>query len=162
VQHVEDKDLGFGAMARATAKADGLELRNGILNWKLRYPRSGGGARGQEVAKVAAILRVHTAIASGYDAARGSTDAAFDRIHKELLAGRTDTPQRIHALMGKPIQAAMRAAAMRVVQRRSGRMAKAIRSTVFEGGRVGSRRAASSGTVAAGDDPRRPREGDAV
>lgn len=161
MQHVEDKDLGFDDMVKAAAKLDGLELRNGILDHTLRYPPT-VGAKGQKISKVAMIHGVWKAIGSGYDSQAGTIDAAMTQILKDVHHGRHRPAQRIHNLIGIRIQAAQRAALSGVISKRTGRMWKAIRSTVFEGGRVGARGSAAKGTKAAGDDPRRPRPTDGV
>lgn len=157
---VEDKDLGYGAMVKAAIKADGLELRNGFLDHRIRYPRS-RSAEGQLVAKVAAILGLHAAISSGYDQERGTIESGMRQLLIDIHNGKGTPADRIQELIGKPIQESQRAAIYRLVHRQTGRMAEAIRSTVFEGGRVGGRGAASKGKVVAGDNPRRPtaREG---
>jgi len=162
VQHVEDKDLGFRDMVKAAAKLDGLELRNGILDHTLRYPKT-PGAKGTEISKVAAMLGVFRAIGGGYDSQAGVIDAAMDQILKDVHHGRHRPAQRIHQLIGLRIQAAQRASLSGVISKRTGRMWKAIRSTVFEAGKIGARRgSAARGTVAAGDDPKRPRATDGV
>jgi len=165
--HVEDKDLGFKAMVKAARKADGLELRNGQLNPALRYPRT-RGAKGQTIGKVAAIHGVHRAIGEGYDTKRSTIDQGMKRVLQGIHKGRADGAVLIYKLLGIPIRRAQRAAAARLginidgTKGSTGRMRKAIIATVFEGGRVGARGAASSGEVAAGDDPKRPKPNEAV
>ena len=160
-RHVEDKDLGFADMVKAAAKVDGLELRNGILDPGLRYPKS-ANAKGQLISKVAAILGVHQAIGSGYDSQAQIIDAGMIELLKAIHNGKPNPARQIHVLMGVRIQAAQRKRLDALLHRRTGRMSEAIRSTVFEGGRVGARGSAASGKRAAGDNPRAPKAGQAV
>jgi hypothetical protein len=159
--HVEDKDLGFGDMIKAAAKVNGLELRNGILDNNLRYPKS-DNAKGQLISRVASILGIHQAIGSGYDAQLAAIDAGMAQLLKDVHAGTTSPAERIHELIGAPIRDAQRAQLDGLITHRTGRMRESIRSTVFEGGRVGARGSAAAGKVAAGDNPRQPKAGQAV
>jgi len=156
MSRVEDKDRGWKKVKAAAARADGLELRAGILNWKLRYPKR-GNSPGTEIAKVAGILKIHKAIGEAYDAERGTVDAAFDAVHKHVVEGKTGIADLIFKRIGIPLRERMRKVAMGKVRRRTGRMEEAIRATVFDGVRPGGRGPAHAGTVVAGDDPKRPR-----
>ncbi len=160
-RHVEDKDLGFRAMVKAATKVDGLELRNGILDHTIRYAKS-ASAKGQFVSKVAAILGLHQVIGRGYDSQAGAIDAGMIQLLKDIHNGVPNPAARIHVLMGVRIQGAQRAALDGLIQRRTGRMRLAIRSTVFEEGRIGARGSAASGKRAAGDDPRKPKASQAI
>ena len=162
MQHVLDKDLGFSDMVKAAAKVDGLELRNGILDHTLRYPKSAGGAKGAEIAKVAMINKLFRAIGRGYDSQAGVIDAAMVQLLKDIHGGKHRPAQRIQELIGVRIQGAQRAALAGYIERNTGRMWNAIRSTVFEEGRVGARGSAATGKVAAGDNPRQPKATDGV
>lgn len=154
--HVEDRDLGWAAMVRAAAKADGLELRNGILDHRLRYPAT-SGAEGQFISKVAAIHGVFRAISQGYDMSRSDIDVGMRRLLVAIHDGRGDAGELIQELIGEPIQKRQRNALLSLLKKRTGRMWKAIRSTVFADGRIGSTRAAYRGTRVAGDDPSEPK-----
>lgn len=154
---VEDRDKKWKGLVKALAAADGLELRAGIMNWKLRYPKSGAGTKGTEIAKVAGILQIYAAISAGYDSQRGTIDAAFQRLHTALIEGKVDIAELMYRSMGIPLREAMRKQAMQVVSRRTGRMERAIRATVFENVRVGRKGPMHAGEVAAGDDPLKPK-----
>ncbi len=148
-------------MIKAATKIDGLEQRNGILDHTLRYSKS-ANAKGQFISKVAAILGVHKAIGAGYDNESGTVDAAMSKLLKEIHNGVANPAQRIHELIGKRIQEAQRDHLDALLHRRTGRMREAIRSTVFEEGRVGDRGSAASGKRAAGDMPRKPKANQAI
>lgn len=164
MQHVEDKDLGFRDMVRAAAKVDGLELRNGILDHTLRYPKS-ANAKGQTISRVAMINRIYEAISAGYDAQAGTIDAVTAKLLRYVHEGGDLPAEFIQRELGIKIQASQRAALSNIVRKRTGRMWKAIRSTVFEEGRITGARGARSGArgkVAAGDDPKRPKPTESV
>jgi len=135
---------------------DGLELRIGILDPRIAYP-STRGSKGAAVAKVAGVHQIHRAISAGYDARSPEIDAAQRKILVSIHQGRGKAADLIYDLIGKPVRDAMRSEVYRIVKRNSGRMAEALRATVFRAGRLGSRGAASAGTVMAGDDPKRPK-----
>jgi hypothetical protein len=102
---VVDKDFGWAAMVRAAAKADGLELRNGILDWRKRYKRT-KNAQGQQIAKVAGIHKMYGAIADGYEQERGTIDSGMVTLLKRIHAGVPNVGDVIYELMGRPIQVA--------------------------------------------------------
>lgn len=158
---VVDKDLGWRAIARAAAQVDGMELRNGILDHRLRY-KSSTNAEGQYISKVAAIHGVYRAIADGYEDKRGNTDAGMNKLLRAIHAGTSNPAALIHELIGVPIRDAMRSAVYRVVKRKSGRMAAAVRSTVFAAGRIGTRQAGFRGKKLAGDNPSAPKASQGV
>ncbi len=158
---VIDKDLGWIAIQRAAAKADGLELRNGYLDHRQRYPKS-ANAKGQSISKVAMFHGLYKAVSEGYEQQRQNTDAGLMRVLKAIHAGKGHPGELIHRIIGVPIRDAMRAAVYRLVRRRSGRSAAAIRSTVFDAGKVGTRSAGYRGKVVAGDNPSQPTATQAV
>lgn len=151
MRDVEDRDRGWKDIKLAAARADGLELRVGIMNSRLKYPG------GTEIGKVAGILKIYEATGAAYDESRGDLDSAFERLHTFLLRGGRGIADYIYRQMGEMLKERMRQKAMAMVQRRTGRMEESIRATVFESVRVGRRGPAHVGTVAAGDDPKRPR-----
>ena len=157
--HVEDKKTRWKGITHAVAAADGLELRIGLMNWKLRYPKKRGRT---EIAKVAGILQIYPAISGGYDKQRATIDTAFARVHAHLLAGKPEVEELIYRIMGVPVRDAMRAAAMKLVNRQSGRMELAIRATVFDNVKPGRRGPMHTGDVVAGDDPKRPKPSEAL
>lgn len=160
MREVEDKDLGFRAMRKAAMKIDGLELRMGILDHRLRYPAKGG--KGQFIAKVAGIHKIHAMIAAGYDAQRSTIDAGTNQVLAAIHNGAQHPAQEIYNRIGKPVRESMRKRIYQTLRRQTGRMAEAVRATVFEEGCIGSKSAAYRGTVAAGDNPSLPKASTAV
>jgi len=156
---VQDKDRKWRGFVKAAAAADGLELRIGIENWKLRYPKDMGGT---EVAKVAGILQIYSAIGEAYDSKRGAIEAAFEQLHDHLIAGKPGIADFIYRRMGLPVRDLMREKAMQIVTRRTGRMEEMIRATVFENVRPGRKGPTHAGEVAAGDDPLGPKASEKI
>lgn len=146
---VVDRDLGWNAAIDRIIEAEGMQVRAGILSGIPKYPKSGAGKKGSQVAKVGAVHGFVKGFGNVFDRVQGDIAVLLDGAHGQILAGRSAA----QAL--EPIGRYLRDAFRREVKDRgfvkSGRLLSAVRGAVFDGAKR-----------VAGDDPRRPRATDAV